>query len=86
MRIVDLRIAAPSMYLRPHLQNGVLARRGKITDDNMDYSDCVLLLRFETDKALQGLGVSPLEQTNFMFPPPTVDQGYKVFLKKTKIL
>lgn len=83
MRIIDLRIAAPSMYLRPHSQHGVLARRGKITDDNMDYSDCVvLLLRFETDKALQWLGVSPLVQTNFMFPPPTVDQGYKVFLEK----
>ena len=83
MRVIDLRVAAPSMYLRPHSQHGVLARRGEITDQDMDYSDCVVLvLRIKTEKALEWLGTSPLSQTNFMFPPPTVDQGYKVFLEK----
>ena len=84
MQIADLRIAAPSTYLRPHSQHGVLAMRQDLrTGDGADYSDCVaLVMQIDTEKALSWLGHSILVQDSFMFPSPKYDQGYQIFLEK----
>ncbi|WP_320174965.1 FRG domain-containing protein [Maridesulfovibrio sp.] len=83
MNVIDLRTAAPSMYLRPHSQHGLLARASIIDDTTINYQNYIVLtLRIKTTKALKWLGQTPLTQTHFMFPPATVDQGYQVFLDK----
>lgn len=84
MYIADLRIAAPSMYLRPHSQHGLLSRRSDIKNDSMmDYSDCVVLvLKILTQDAINWLGQSTLVQDRFMFPSPKYDCGYKLLIEK----
>ncbi|OIQ51824.1 FRG domain protein [Pseudodesulfovibrio hydrargyri] len=82
MLLADLRVAAPSNYLRPHSQHGLLAMRGNLTEGTgPDYSDCVVLvMRIATQNALNWLGDSLLTKGSFMFPPPMHDPGYQVFL------
>lgn len=84
MKVIDLRIAAPSLYLRPHSQHGLLAMRCDLrAGKGMDYSDqVVLVLRIETTKAIDWIGNSLLMQDHFMFPSPKFDQGYMTFLDK----
>lgn len=83
MKVIDLRTAAPSLYLRPHSQHGLLAVRSDLSkDDDMDYIDrVVLVLKISTVKVLQWLGSSDLVQTKFMFPSPVFDQGYRILLE-----
>ncbi|QLA17287.1 FRG domain-containing protein [Desulfolutivibrio sulfoxidireducens] len=82
MRVVDLRISAPSTYLRPHSQHGLLASRVN-NERSVNYNDCVVLvLRIFSFHAMEWLGRSVLVQDHFMFPPPKYDQGYKLFVEK----
>jgi len=76
--VIDLRIAAPSIYLRPHSQHGLMARRRVYGEAKfMDYADNIVgILRVETQQALQWLGNGALSSTHFVFPPPTYDHGY----------
>jgi hypothetical protein len=82
MMIADLRVAAPSNYLRPHSQHGLLAMRRDLTEGTgPDYRDCVVLvMKISTQNALTWLGDSPLMKGSFMFPPPRHDPGYQVLL------
>jgi hypothetical protein len=84
MLVADLRVAAPSNYLRPHSQHGILAMRQDLRNGTgPDYKDCVaLVMEIKTQNAAKWLGTSPLAQGKFMFPHPQYDPGYQLFLDR----
>lgn len=81
---IDLRVAVPSLYLRPHAQHGLLVCREKTKIfEDLDYSDRIVgTLKVKTTEALEWLGSNPLTQVHYMFPPPKYDPGYKLLLSK----
>ncbi len=81
--LIDLRIAAPSTFLRPHAQHSLLLRRSKNADHkNMDYAEFVVgVIRIQLRDALDWLGEGGLTSTHALFPPPTYDFGYRQLLK-----
>jgi hypothetical protein len=81
--LVDLRVAAPSTFLRPHAQHAVLLRRSKGLDHTrVDYSDFVVgIIRAELSDALSWLGSGTLLSTHALFPPAHYDFGYHELLQ-----
>jgi hypothetical protein len=80
--MVDLRIAAPSLFLRPHSQHALLAR-GKGPGGAMvsDYWPMVVgVIRINLQDALSWLGQGNLLTTNVLFPSPVYDFGYRDLL------
>lgn len=80
--LIDLRVASPSLYLRPHAQHGLLFRRKKITQvKHADYEDLVVgAITIRLDRALSWLGDGGLLTTHNLFPPAAYDKGYQVLL------
>ncbi|NTX39846.1 FRG domain-containing protein [Myxococcus sp. CA033] len=81
--IVDLRRAAPSNYLRPHAQHGILLRRRNCnTLAKTDLNDLVIgTIEIEISQARAWLGTGDLVSTRHFFPPPLYDGGYDKLLK-----
>jgi hypothetical protein len=82
--LIDLRIAAPSTFIRPHAQHGLLFKRTKFTDHkHMDNGEFVAgVLRVRLRDALEWLGEGALLSTHALFPPATYDFGYRELLNK----
>ena len=82
--LIDLRYMTPSLYRRPHSQHAMLARRTAfLSDSDMDYNDSkICTLKIRTSSAIEWIGNGMLSKVHFMFPPPTYDPGYKLFLDK----
>ena len=82
-RVVDLRYAAPSLYLRPHAQHGLLAMRLKAERaSHTDFKVAVTAtLRVPLERGLRWLGRGELLETRHLFPPPTCDEGYRHLLE-----
>lgn len=80
--MIDLRIAAPSVFLRPHAQHGLLFRsRGTKGGRLMDYhKDVAGIIRFPLEDGKKWLGEGALHNTRALFPPPFYDSGYKILL------
>lgn len=80
--LVDLRVAAPSIFLRPHAQHGVLFRsRGKGNTRPIDYAGRIRgVIRMDLSDALLWLGDAKTLSTHALFPPPYYDHGYKILL------
>ncbi|GJI97049.1 hypothetical protein RugamoR57_37670 [Duganella caerulea] len=81
--LVDLRIAAPSIFLRPHAQHGLLFRKkGNAAGARpADYADQVRgVIRVDLTKALDWLGSGTIVNTHSIFPPPYYDNGYSILL------
>lgn len=80
--LIDLRVAAPSTFIRPHAQHGLLFRRTKYADyKHMDNSEFVVgVLRIQLRDALEWLGEGSLVSTHALFPPATYDFGYRELL------
>lgn len=81
--LVDLRMAAPSIFLRPHAQHGLLFRcRGeKDTGRTLDYSKQVYgVIAVELPRALDWLGSGKMVSAHSLFPPPLYDDGYSILL------
>jgi hypothetical protein len=80
--LVDLRVAAPSMFLRPHAQTGLLVRqKGEVGGAIIDYKDLVAgIVRVSLHDALSWLGQGKLLSTHVLFPPPVYDFGYRDLL------
>jgi hypothetical protein len=80
--VIDLRVAAPSTYLRPHAQHGVLIKKR----NGDDVSSCNLsplvvgTLRADLGQALEWLGDGKLLSVHTLFPPPHYDFGYRSLL------
>lgn len=85
--LIDLRVAAPSTFLRPHVQHGLLFRRTKWNDhkhmDNFEFVAGVLRVRLSD--ALEWLGDGSLVSTHTIFPPATYDFGYNELLNSAPV-
>lgn len=81
--LVDLRMAAPSVFLRPHAQHGLLFRQ-KGTPGNgrpLDYAQQIrAIIRVDLAKALYWIGDGKMVGTHSLFPPPYYDNGYQILL------
>ncbi len=80
--LVDLRLACPSHYLRPHAQHGLAVRRaGGFGFQMVDYSDLVVgVVRVDLQDAIAWLGGGTLLSVRALFPPPALDFGYGILL------
>ncbi|ENM5907572.1 FRG domain-containing protein [Vibrio cholerae] len=81
--LIDLRIAAPSYFLRPHAQHGLLFRcKGMENGRPLDYSKQVRgLVRIPLEKAIDWLGEGHVVGIHSLFPPAYYDNGYKILLQ-----
>lgn len=81
--LVDLRIAAPSQFLRPHAQHGLVVRRAKNNDfDHIDCADLVAgVIRVSLTDAFEWLGNGSLLAIHSLFPPAAYDSGYRELLE-----
>jgi hypothetical protein len=78
-RVIDLRKAIPSFYLRPHAQHGLLIR------PQADQGEFQLAaLQIPLARALEWLGSSVLLSPFGLFPPASVDVGYRRLLDYIK--
>jgi hypothetical protein len=79
---IDLRVACPSLFLRPHAQHGVLFRmRGAGVRRPVDYgSEICGIIRIPLDDARSWLGEGSTLGAHGLFPPPYYDFGYRFFL------
>ena len=83
--IIDLRKSIPSLYLRPHAQHGVLARKiekkGGLTTMNTDmYNDVVAMARIKKKLIIEWINESKILTSDFLFPSPFFDLGYATML------
>lgn len=80
--LIDLRVAAPSIFLRPHAQHGLLFRvRGNTVMRPVDYSTQIRgILRIALPDALAWLGTGQMLGVHALFPPPYYDRGYSILL------
>ena len=80
--LVDLRVAAPSVFLRPHAQHGLLFRsRGVDGGRLLDYSSQIrAVVRVHLRDALRWLGEGTMVGIHSLFPPPLYDNGYGILL------
>lgn len=82
-RLIDLRVAAPSLYLRPHAQHGLLVAAkdwGKV--DTIDIGPLhKASLKIRLVDALNWLGDGTMLKLFVLFPPATVDHGYRRLLE-----
>lgn len=81
-RVTDLRESVPSYYLRPHAQHGLLIRPHE--DDYLNLE--LAALRIPLAKALDWLGSSVLLSPFAMFPPPSIDVGYRRLLEAAHVV
>ena len=81
--LIDLRLAAPSTYLRPHAQHGLLFRlKGGSERRKTNYSERIAgIIRVDLESALEWLGEGRLLQIHSLFPPPVYDPGYAQLLE-----
>jgi hypothetical protein len=82
-RLIDLRVAAPSLYLRPHAQHGLLIASkdwgSKATIDVGPLHQVTLKIRLVD--ALSWLGDGTMLRPFVLFPPATEDHGYRRLLE-----
>lgn len=83
---IDLRVAAPSQFVRPHAQHGLLVRRLSKTlqpvVDNLPLHVGTIRVRLEA--ALDWLGDATTLTTHSLFPPAYYDYGYRELLAGIK--
>jgi hypothetical protein len=81
--LVDLRVAAPSIFLRPHAQHGLLMRmRGDTQMRPLDYAPQIKgIIRISLGDALEWLGHGKMLGVHALFPPPFYDHGYDILLR-----
>ena len=81
--LVDLRMAVPSIFLRPHAQHALLFRQvGSGTAGRpIDYQNNVCgVVGVEVNKALEWLGSGKMVSSHSLFPPPFYDHGFDILL------
>jgi len=85
--VVDLRVATPSLYLRPHAQHGVLfKKKGVDAPADTDAIDTVFgTIRVSLLDALSWLGTGDLLTSHTIFPPAYYDEGYLRLLERAPV-
>lgn len=81
--LIDLRMAAPSIFLRPHAQHGLLFRcRGDKIQRPSDYKKQIRgVIRVTLADALSWLGDGKIVGAHSLFPPAFYDDGYRILLE-----
>lgn len=81
--LIDLRAAAPSIFLRPHSQHGLVFRlKGNQVMRPLDYKTQIRgIIRITLADALAWLGDGRMLGVHTLFPPPYYDEGYSILLK-----
>jgi len=80
----DLRLNLPSVFIRPHMQHGLVFRSSRNKDDGLrkrDYSSSIVgVIRIYIKDAIKWLGNGDLTNKDHLFPPPFYDSGYNILL------
>lgn len=82
--LIDLRIAVPSFFLRPHAQHGLLFRckGGSNSSRPLSYANQIRgIVRIPLLKAFDWLGDGHTVSIHSLFPPAYYDNGYKILLQ-----
>ncbi len=83
---IDLRVAVPSHFVRPHAQHGILVRRlsktGQPVSNNLPL--LVGIIRVRLPAALDWLGTATTLTSHSLFPPAYYDYGYRELLSDIK--
>ncbi len=81
-KLTDLRYAAPSIYLRPHAQHGVVIASHTWSEHaDPDLSRLELAtLRIRLGDALEWLGEGAMLSPYVLFPPASRDEGFRRLL------
>lgn len=81
---VDLRVAAPSHFVRPHAQHAILTRKKpKRVSGPVDCSSLIVgVIRVNLEDAFEWLGNGILLTPHTLFPSPYYDYGYRELLEK----
>jgi len=83
-QVIDLRIAAPSTFLRPHCQHALLMK-SKINDtlNDVDLSKyVVLIIKIKVKDGIDWIGNGRLITGENIYPSPLYDQGYGIMLEQ----
>lgn len=81
--MIDLRISAPSTFLRPHAQHAILIRPKRMQNiSQIDLSDHIcVIVKARVGKIKQWLGNGQLVSPENIYPPPFYDFGYSQLLE-----
>ena len=86
---VDLRQALPSVFLRPHVQHGLVVRKklheGSVADDYDMASNVIGIIKVRVDNVKEWIGDGVLLSQSTLFPPPAYDYGYDLLLERTDL-
>lgn len=84
--VIDLRISAPSYFVRPHAQHGLLFRSLKRTTLlECDYGEHICgVIRLKSEDVFSWLGNGRLANQDFLFPNIDFDEGYKKLIACNK--
>lgn len=82
IRVVDLRYAVPSVYLRPHAQHGILVAPPKLPSggDGALTERVVAYIEIALNDALSWLGSGVMTSPFVLFPPAASDHGFRRLL------
>lgn len=79
-KVVDLRKACPSVYLRPHAQHALLMRYNKCLPE--DYMNQVVgIAQISVENGFKWVGNEGLMSIQSLFPPVNYDCGYRNLLQ-----
>ncbi|MBZ4488077.1 FRG domain-containing protein [Microbacterium sp. cx-55] len=84
VRLIDLRYAVPSIYVRPHAQHGLLvAPRGGLGGEAPMAVERTVRAAIQIDLALarEWLGTGAMVTDYVLFPPAVRDEGYRRLLR-----
>lgn len=85
-KVIDLRTACPSIFLRPHAQHGLLIfSRGADLADHDFYGRTVGIVKVAVSNALAWIGDGNLLTHANMYPSPVFDTGYHYLLDSVAI-
>lgn len=81
---VDLRVALPSTFLRPHAQHGIILKK-RLHDCSYDFDiskSVVGILKIRNDLANSWLGDGELAKFSNLFPSQFHDHAYRILLER----
>ena len=82
--VIDLRVATPSIFLRPHCQHALLMK-AKVNDtpSDIDLSKHIVhIIRITVEDAFDWIGNGRLVTAENIYPSPLYDQGYGILLEQ----
>lgn len=84
---IDLRSTLPSVFLRPHAQHGLVARRNiHSPDESFDLaSNVVGIIKLRIDNVISWIGNGDLLSSSNLFPAPAYDYGYEILLQRADL-